>query len=50
MGSLSYQFVTNLSLNALWNYDQYNEDSFTGPTNPRYFHDNRATLSMRYAF
>ena len=36
--------------NTYWNYDQYNEGSFTGPTAPRYFHDNRATLAVRYAF
>jgi hypothetical protein len=41
VGSISYEFVKNLSLNAQWNYDRYNEDSFTGPTTPRYFHDNR---------
>jgi hypothetical protein len=50
VGSLSYEFVPNVSFNAAWNYDQYHEDSFVGPTNPRYFHDNRTTLSLRYAF
>jgi opacity protein-like surface antigen len=50
VGSLSYEFVRNVSFNAAWNYDQYNEDSFVGPTAPRYFHDNRTTLSLRYAF
>jgi hypothetical protein len=50
VGSLSYEFLKNVSLNAQWNYDQYNEDSFTGPTAPRYFHDNRATVWLRYAF
>jgi opacity protein-like surface antigen len=50
VGSLSYEFVKNVSFNAAWNYDQYNEDSFVGPTAPRYFHDNRTTLSLRYAF
>jgi hypothetical protein len=50
VGSLSYEFVKNVSFNAAWNYDQYHEDSFTGPTAPRYFHDNRTTLSFRYEF
>jgi hypothetical protein len=50
VGSLSYEFVKNVSFNAAWNYDQYHEDSFTGPTAPRYFHDNRTTLSLRYEF
>ena len=47
---LSYEVVKNASLNAYWNYDQYSEPSFTGPTFPRYFHDNRTVVSMRYAF
>jgi hypothetical protein len=50
LGSISYEFVPNVSLNAAWNYDQYHEDSFVGPTNPRYFHDNRTTVSLRYSF
>ena len=40
----------NWYFNAYWNYDQYNEKSFVGPTNARYFHDNRTTLAVRYAF
>jgi hypothetical protein len=50
LGSLRYEVVKDWSLNAYWNYDQYNEGSFTGPTAPRYFHDNRTVLSVRYAF
>jgi hypothetical protein len=46
----SYEVVKNVSLNAYWNYDQYNEDSFVGPTLPRYFHSNRAVLSAKYEF
>ncbi len=49
-GSISYDVAKHVSLNAYWNYDQYHEDSFTGPTLPRYFHDNRTVLSARYAF
>ena len=48
--SVSYDVVKNFSLNAYWNYDQYNEASFVGPTLPRYFHDNRTVLSAKYAF
>ncbi len=48
--SVSYDVSKNVSLNAYWNYDQYNEESFVGPTLPRYFHDNRSFLSARYSF
>jgi hypothetical protein len=50
LASLSYQAVKDWSLNAYWNYDQYAEGSFVGPTLPRYFHDNRTVLSVKYAF
>lgn len=36
--------------NTGWNYYQYNEASFVGPTAPRYFHANTLTESLRYAF
>jgi hypothetical protein len=53
-----YQPVANLSVdlghrlawNNGWNYYQYNEGSFVGPTAPRYFHANALTESLRYAF
>jgi hypothetical protein len=48
--SVSYDVYKNVSLNAYWNYDQYSEGSFVGPTLPRYFHDNRSFLSARYSF
>ncbi|HVZ18894.1 MAG TPA: hypothetical protein VG897_17390 [Terriglobales bacterium] len=50
LASVSYEVVKDWSLNAYWNYDQYNEGSFAGPTLPRSFHDNRTVLSVRYAF
>lgn len=50
LASLSYEMVKDWSFNAYWNYDQYNEGSFVGPTLPRYFHDNRTVLSVKYAF
>ena len=53
-----YQPVANMSIdlghklawNNGWNYSQYNEGSFVGPTAPRYFHANALTESLRYAF
>jgi hypothetical protein len=53
-----YQPVVNLSVdlghklawNTGWNYYQYGEGSFVGPTAPRYFHANSLTESLRYAF
>lgn len=40
----------HLSWNAAWNYYQYGEKSFVGPTGPRYFHANNASFSIRWAF
>jgi hypothetical protein len=40
----------DVTLKAGWNYYQYNEESFVGPTDPRYFHANNATFSLRWAF
>jgi hypothetical protein len=61
LGSLQYEYqqpVANLSVdighklafNMGWNYYQYGEGSFVGPTAPRYFHANSLTESLRYAF
>ena len=61
LGSSQYKYqqpVANLSVdlghklawNMGWNYYQYNEGSFVGPTAPRYFHANSLTESLRYAF
>jgi hypothetical protein len=61
LGTLQYKYfqpVVNLSVdlghklawNTGWNYYQYNEGSFVGPTSPRYFHANSLTESLRYAF
>jgi hypothetical protein len=57
LGSLQYKYqqpVANLSINighklpdnANWNYYQYGEGSFVGPTAPRYFHANSLTESF----
>jgi hypothetical protein len=40
----------NLTAKAGWNYYQYGEGSFVGPTLPRYFHANNAMFSLRWAF
>jgi opacity protein-like surface antigen len=40
----------NVTFKAGWNYYQYGESDFVGPTAPRYFHANNATLALRYAF
>ncbi len=40
----------NVTLKAAWNYYQYAEGSFVGPTASRYFHANNTTLALRYAF
>ena len=61
LGSSQYKYsqpVANMSVdlghklawNMGWNYYQYNEGSFVGPTAPRYFHANSLTESLRYAF
>jgi hypothetical protein len=50
LASLSYEVVKDVSFNAYWNYDQYQENGLAGPTLPRNFHDNRTVLSVRYAF
>src|ERR1700723_97023 len=61
LGSLQYKYqqpVANLSVdighslafNMGWNYYQYGEGSFVGPTAPRYFHANSLTESLRYSF
>jgi len=61
LGSLSYNYHLPLAdvavdlghhllWKAAWNYAQYGENSFAGPTNSRYFHANNATFSVRWAF
>jgi len=50
VAALGVDLGHNLTWNTGWNYYQYGEGSFVGPTAPRYFHVNNATLSLRYAF
>ena len=40
----------NLTARMGWNYYQYGEKSFAGPTSQRYFHANNATFSLLWAF
>jgi hypothetical protein len=40
----------NVTFKAGYNYYQYGEGSFVGPTAPRYFHANNTTLALKYAF
>jgi hypothetical protein len=50
LAAVNFEVVKDWTLNAYWNYDQYREAGVAGPTLPRNFHDNRTTLSVRYAF
>ena len=61
LGSLAYNYhqpvasvdvdmARNFGWHAGWNYYQYGEKDFVGPTLPRYFHANDVTLSLKYAF
>jgi hypothetical protein len=50
LADFSLDLGHNLSWNAGYNYYQYNERSFTGPTAPRYMHANLATVALHYQF
>jgi hypothetical protein len=50
LANVSVDIGHNLTAKAGWNYYQYGEKSFVGPTDPRYFHANNATFSLRWAF
>jgi hypothetical protein len=50
LANLAVDIGHNLTAKAGWNYYQYGEKSFVGPTDPRYFHANNATFSLRWAF
>jgi hypothetical protein len=50
VANLSVDIGHNLAFNMGWNYYQYGEGSFVGPTAPRYFHANSLTESLRYSF
>jgi hypothetical protein len=50
LANVSVDIGHNLTARMGWNYYQYGEKSFVGPTDPRYFHANNATFSLRWAF
>jgi hypothetical protein len=47
MANVSLDIGHNLTTIFTWNYYEYAENSFVGPTDPRYFHANNATFSLR---
>ena len=50
LAAVDIRVYKNVTFKAGWNYYQYGEGSFVGPTAPRYFHANNTTLALRYAF
>jgi hypothetical protein len=50
VANLSVDIGHKLAYNMGWNYYQYGEGSFVGPTAPRYFHANTLSESLRYSF
>ena len=50
LAAVDFLVHKNVTFKAGWNYYQYNENSFVGPTAPRYFRANNTTLALRYAF
>jgi len=50
LAAIDVEIAKNVTWHGGWNYYQYNEGSFVGPTLPRYFHSNVTTLSLIYAF
>jgi hypothetical protein len=50
LAAVDVNVYKNVTFKAGYNYYQYAEGSFVGPTAPRYFHANNTTLALRYAF
>lgn len=50
LANLAFDLGHNLTAKAGWNFYQYGEKSFIGPTDSRNFHTNNETLSLRWAF
>ncbi len=50
LAAADFKVYKDVTFKAAWNYYQYNEGSFVGPTLPRYFHANDTTLALKYAF
>ncbi len=49
LAAVDFLVYKNVTFKTGWNYYQYNENSFVGPTAPRYFHANNTTLVLKYA-
>ncbi len=50
LAAVDFKVHKDVTFKAAWNYYQYGEGSFVGPTAPRYFHANNTTLALQYAF
>ena len=50
LAAVDVNIYRNVTFKAGWNYYQYGEGSFVGPTAPRYFHANNTTLALKYSF
>ena len=50
LANVAVEMGHNVTAKAGWNYYQYAEGSFVGPTDPRYFHANNTTIALRWAF
>ena len=50
LAAVDFKLYKGVSFVGGWNYYQYGESSFVGPTAPRYFHANNTTLALKYAF
>lgn len=50
LANIAMDLGHNVTAKAGWNYYQYGEKSFVGPTLSRYFHTNNETLSLRWSF
>jgi hypothetical protein len=50
MMALEVGMAKGWAVKAGWNYYGYNEKDVAGPTDPRDFHDNLTTLSLKYKF
>ncbi len=50
LAGVDFKVYKDVTLKTLWNYYQYSEGSFVGPTAPRYFHANNTLMALQYAF
>ncbi len=50
LAAVDFKVYKDVTFKTAWNYYQYAEGSFVGPTAPRYFHANNTVVALRYAF